>query len=189
MGLVLYAVSIALLVHARTGNMPWDVLSQGVSRQVGWSFGTVTIALSVVVLACWIPLRQRPGFGTVANVLVIGLLVDPFLALLDRLPEPLPWPALLALTVAGIVLNGLATALYIGARMGPGPRDGLMTGLVARTGWPVRLVRTGIEAVVVGLGWMLGGTVGLATLAYALAIGPIVHVLLPRLTVTEHQPR
>jgi len=187
-GLVLYAVSISLLVHAQTGSRPWDVLSQGMSRQLGWSFGTATIVLSVVVLLCWIPLRERPGFGTVASVLVIGPIVDPLLALLGRLPESLPWPAVLALTVAGIVLNGLATALYIGARMGPGPRDGLMTGLVARTGRPVRLVRTGIEAVVVGLGWLLGGTVGSATLAYALAIGPIVHVLLPCFTVSEHPP-
>lgn len=179
-GLVLYAVSISLIVHSQTGNMPWDVLSQGVSRQIGWSFGTVTIALSVVVLVCWIPLRQRPGFGTVANVLVIGLLVDPFLALLERLPA-LGWPAAVAMTAAGIVLNGLATALYIGARMGPGPRDGLMTGLVARTGRSVRVVRIAIELVVVALGWALGGNVGWATLAYALAIGPIVHVLLPRL--------
>ena len=181
-GLVLYAVSIALIVHARIGNMPWDVLSQGVSGRLGWSFGTATIVLSVLVLACWIPLRQRPGLGTLANVLVIGLLVDPFLALLARLPD-LGRPALVAMTAAGILLNGLATALYIGARMGPGPRDGLMTGLVARTGRPVRVVRIAIEVLVVGLGWLLGGTVGWATVAYALAIGPIVHVLLPRCTL------
>ena len=182
-GLVLYAASITLLVRSGLGNMPWDVLSQGAARQTGWSFGTLTILISVLVLLCWIPLRQRPGFGTVANVVVIGVLVDPFLAVLDRLPSPLPLWAAVALVVAGIGLNGLATALYIGARMGPGPRDGLMTGIVRRTGRPVGVVRTSIEVAVVGVGWLLGGTLGLATLAYAVGIGPIVHVLLPRLTV------
>jgi len=185
---VLYSVSIALLVHAGIGNMPWDVLSQGLSRQLGWSFGTVTIVLSVVVLACWFPLRQRPGVGTVANVLLIGALIDPLLALMDRLPDPLPWQVLVAMAVAGIAVNGVATALYLGARLGPGPRDGLMTGLVERTGRPVALVRTGIEGAVVGLGWLLGGTAGWVTLAYAISIGPIVHVLLPRLTVAERPP-
>lgn len=182
-GLVLYAVSIALLVHAHLGAMPWDVLSLGVSRTVGWSLGVAVVVLSVVVLAAWWPLRQRPGIGTVANVLVIGVLVDPLLALLQQLPDPLPVAARVLLVVLGIGLNGLATALYVGARMGPGPRDGLMTGLVARTGRSVRLVRVTIEVVVVAAGWALGGTVGPATLAYALAIGPLVHVLLPRLTV------
>lgn len=182
-GLVLYAASMALLVHAGLGNMPWDVLTQGISERTGLSFGTITLATSVVVLACWIPLRQRPGIGTVANVLVIGLLVDPFLAGLDRLPDPLPVGARIALAVTGILLNALATGLYVGARLGPGPRDGLMTGLVARTGRSVRLVRTSIEVVVVAAGWVLGGTVGLATVAYAVAVGPLVHVFLQRLTV------
>jgi uncharacterized membrane protein YczE len=182
-GLVLYAVSIGLLVHSGLGNMPWDVLSQGVSRQIGWSLGTVTVVLSVVILVCWWPLRQKPGIGTVANVLVIGVLIDPVLALLDRLPDPLPLPGRIGLVVAGILLNGVASSLYIGARLGPGPRDGLMTGLVARTGWPVGPVRIGIEVTVVAVGWLLGGTVGLATVAYALGIGPLIHVLLPRLTV------
>ncbi|MGN8245337.1 YczE/YyaS/YitT family protein [Cellulomonas soli] len=172
-----------MLVHAGLGSMPWDVLSQGVSRRTGHSFGTVTLVLSALVLACWIPLRQRPGIGTVANVLVIGLLVDPALALLDRLPESLPLVARIALVLGGIVLNAVATGLYIGARLGPGPRDGLMTGLVARTGRSVRLVRTSIEVVVVAVGWALGGTVGLGTLAFALAIGPLVHLLLPVLSV------
>jgi uncharacterized membrane protein YczE len=182
-GLVLYAVSISLLVRSRLGNMPWDVLSEGASHRTGWSFGTLTLLVSALVLLCWIPLRQRPGVGTVANVLVIGLLVDPILAGLDRLPSPLPLGGAVALVVGGIALNGLATALYVGAGMGPGPRDGLMTGLVRRTGRPVGLVRTSIEVAVVGVGWVLGGTLGLATLAYALLIGPIVHALLPRLTV------
>jgi uncharacterized membrane protein YczE len=187
-GLVVYAASMALLVHAGLGNMPWDVLTQGVAERTGLSFGTITLATSVVVLACWIPLRQRPGVGTVANVLVIGLLVDPFLAGLDRLPDPLPVAVRVALAVAGILLNALATGLYVGARLGPGPRDGLMTGLVARTGRSVRLVRTTIEVVVVAAGWGLGGTVGLATVAYAVAVGPLVHVFLSRLTVPLPEP-
>lgn len=182
-GLVLYAASITLLVRAGLGSTPWDVLSQGVSRRTDLSFGTVTVLVSVVVLLVWVPLRQRPGIGTVANVAVIGALVDPFLALLAQLPEPLPLAARVGLVVAGIVLNGLATALYVGVRLGPGPRDGLMTGLVARTGWSTRLVRSTIEVVVVTVGWLLGGTVGVGTLAYALAIGPVVHHLLPRFTV------
>lgn len=187
-GLVLYAASMALLVHAGLGNMPWDVLTQGISRHTGLSFGTITLLTSVVVLACWIPLRQRPGIGTIANVLVIGLLVDPFLAGLDRLPDPLPLAVRIAMVVVGIVLNALATGLYVGARLGPGPRDGLMTGLVARTGRSVRLVRTSIEVVVVAAGWALGGTVGLATVAYAVGVGPLVHVFLSRLTVPLPPP-
>lgn len=188
LGLVLYAASIAALVRAGLGNMPWDVLGEGVSVRLGISLGTATLALSVVVLLCWIPLRQRPGIGTVANVLVIGVLVDPFLALLGRLPDPLPLGGAVALSAGGILVNGVATACYIGARLGPGPRDGLMTGLVARTGRSVRLVRTAIEAAVVVTGWLLGGTVGLATAAYALAVGPLVHALLPRFTVPVHGP-
>lgn len=182
-GLVLYAASIAMLVRAGLGNMPWDVLSEGVADRTGVSFGTVTVLISVVVLLCWIPLRQRVGPGTVANVVVIGVLVDPFLAILGRLPDPLPLAGAIGLTVAGIVLNGVATACYIGTRLGPGPRDGLMTGLVARTGWPVGVVRTSIEVVVVTAGWVLGGTVGLGTLGYALAIGPLAQLLLPRFTL------
>ncbi|WP_369751699.1 YitT family protein [Cellulomonas sp. URHD0024] len=182
-GLVLYAASIAMVVHAGLGSMPWDVLTQGIVAHTGLSFGMVTLLTGVVVLTCWIPLRQRPGIGTVANVAVISILVDPFLGVLDRLPDPLPLGARGALAVAGIVLNGLATGLYVGARLGPGPRDGLMTGLVARTGWSIRLVRTGIEVVVISAGWILGGTFGPATVLYAVAIGPLVHVFLPRFTV------
>ncbi|WP_243883920.1 membrane protein YczE [Cellulomonas fengjieae] len=180
-GLVLYAASIAMLVDAGLGSMPWDVLTQGVVRRTDLSFGVVTLLVSLVVLACWIPLRQRPGIGTVANVVVISALVDPFLALLAALPDAMG--VRITLVVAGIVLNGLATGLYVGARLGPGPRDGLMTGLVHRTGRSVRLVRTTIEVTVVSVGWLLGGTVGLATLAYALAIGPLVHLFLTWLTV------
>jgi uncharacterized membrane protein YczE len=182
-GLVLYSLSISMLVHPALGSMPWDVLSQGVSRRLGWSLGTAVLVTSVLVLLAWWPLRQRPGIGTVANVLVIGLLVDPALRLMDLLPDPLPMAARIALVAGGVLLNGVASGLYIGARLGPGPRDGLMTGIVARTGWRVGRVRAAIEVTVVAAGWALGGTVGLGTLAYAVAIGPLIALLLPRLTV------
>ncbi|WP_019136931.1 YczE/YyaS/YitT family protein [Cellulomonas massiliensis] len=187
-GLVLYAVSIALLVHPGLGTMPWDVLSQGVARRTGLSLGTVIVLTSVLVLLCWIPLRQRPGLGTVANVVVIGALVDPALALMDAwLPDP-GMPVRIALAAAGIVTNALATGLYVGAGLGPGPRDGLMTGLVRRTGRPVALVRTSIEVVVVLTGVALGGTFGPATIAYALLVGPLVGVVLPRTTIAAPAP-
>jgi uncharacterized membrane protein YczE len=179
-GLVLYGVSMALLVRAELGVMPWDVLHQGIARHVGWSLGTVSIAVGALVLLLWVPLRERPGLGTVSNVVVIGLAVDASLAVLGPVEA---MPVRVALVVAGVVLNAVATAAYIGVRMGPGPRDGLMTGLVRRSGRPVRLVRTGIEVVVVASGWLLGGTLGVATVLYALAIGPLVQPLLPRLTV------
>lgn len=182
-GLVLYAVSMALILRSGLGAMPWDVLHQGIARRTPLSFGTVTAITGVVVLLCWIPLRQLPGVGTVANVVVISAAVDPALELLERVPGPLPVPVQVTLLVAGVGLNALATALYIGADLGPGPRDGLMTGLVRRTGWSVRLVRTAIEVTVVASGWLLGGTAGVGTVLYALAVGPLVHVLLPRLTV------
>ncbi len=181
-GLVAYAISMALMLRAGLGAMPWDVLHQGLAARTGASFGAVTAVTGAVVLACWLPLRQRPGFGTLANVVVISAAVNPALAALARLEDPLSVPVRAAMLAAGIVLNALATALYVGAGMGPGPRDGLMTGLVARTGWPLRAVRTGIEVCVVGAGWLLGGTAGVGTLAYALAIGPLVHLWLPRLT-------
>lgn len=179
-GLVLYGVSMALLVRGQLGAMPWDVLHQGIARHVGWSLGTVSIAVGVAVLLLWIPIRERPGLGTVSNVFVIGLSVDASLAVL---PVVEAVPARAALVVAGVVLNAVATAAYIGVRLGAGPRDGLMTGLVRRTGGSVRLVRTSIEVVVVTCGWLLGGTFGIATVVYALAIGPLVQPLLPRLTV------
>nr|WP_167405708.1 hypothetical protein [Sphaerisporangium cinnabarinum] len=176
LGLLGYALSMALLIHAGQGGMPWDVLHQGVVRRTGLPFGVVVGSLSVLALLAWIPLRQRPGIGTVANVVVITLTIDPAIALVTRLvPDP-GVAASVALAVGGIVLNGLATAAYLGVRLGPGPRDGLMTGLVARTGWSVRLVRTLLEVVVVTLGWALGGTLGWATVAYALAVGPIVQL-------------
>ncbi|MBU4214966.1 MAG: hypothetical protein KJ548_12845 [Actinobacteria bacterium] len=186
-GLVLYAASMAMLVHAGLGAMPWDVLTLGIQVHTGASFGVITAVTSLVVLGCWWPLRQRPGIGTVANVVVISVLVDPALALLDLLP-PLAVGWRLVLLGAGVAANAAATGLYIGARLGPGPRDGLMTGLVARTRWSVRVVKTSIEVTVVVVGWLLGGTVGIGTLVYALGVGPLIHLLLPRLTVARPGP-
>jgi len=181
-GLALYGASMALLVRSTLGVTPWDVLHQGLARHLGWSLGTAAIVVGAVVLLAWIPLRQRPGLGTVSNVVVIGLAVDATLAVL---PAPSALAARVGLVVAGVLLNAVATAAYIGVHLGPGPRDGLMTALVRRTGRSVRLVRTSIEATVVLTGWLLGGTLGVATVAYALAIGPLVHVLLPRLALSR----
>lgn len=180
LGLAAYGCSMALLVRSKLGVMPWDVLHQGIARRLHADLGLVTIAVGAVVLAAWIPLRQRPGLGTVSNVLVIGLALD---AVLRVLPDSPNWLVSGLFAAAGIALNGLATAAYVGARLGPGPRDGLMTGLVRRTGGSVRLVRTSIEVVVVALGWLLGGTLGVATIGYALAVGPLVQLLLPHLSV------
>jgi uncharacterized membrane protein YczE len=181
-GLLLYGASMALMIRAGLGLDPWDVLHQGLAERLPLSFGLVTIVVGALVLLAWIPLRQRPGVGTVSNVIVIGLAVDAALAVL---PAP-DAPALrVTFILAGVGLNGVATAAYIGARLGPGPRDGLMTGLVRRTGRSVRLVRTSIEVTVLAAGWLLGGTVGVGTVVYALGIGPLVHVLLPVLTVPE----
>jgi uncharacterized membrane protein YczE len=179
-GLALYGLSMALLVRSELGVMPWDVLHQGLAERLGWSLGSVSIAVGALVLLLWIPLRERPGIGTVSNVLVIGLSVDAALALL---PETDAFAARGALAAAGIVLNAIATACYIGVRLGAGPRDGLMTGFVRRTGSSVRLVRTSIEVIVVATGWLLGGTLGVTTVLYALAVGPLVQVFLPRFTV------
>lgn len=184
-GLVLYGLSMALLVRSGLGVMPWDVLHQGIARSSSWSLGMVTIAVGALVLLLWIPLRERPGLGTVSNVVVVGLAVDAALAVLP--PVDAPWLRV-ALLVAGVTLNAVATAAYIGVRLGPGPRDGLMTGLVRRTGASVRLVRTSIEVVVVAAGWMLGGVLGVGTVVYALAIGPLTQRFLPALTVPSRSP-
>ena len=184
LGLAGFGLSLALMVRARLGLGPWDVLHQGIARHLGVQLGWVTIGVSGLVLLAWIPLRQRPGLGTVSNAITVGLVVN---GALDVLPTPgsLAWRAVWL--AAGIGLNGLATACYIGAGLGPGPRDGLMTGIAAR-GHSLRVVRTLIELSVLAIGFALGGTVGVGTVAYALSIGPLTHVLLPRLTVTE-QPR
>ena len=185
-GLVLYGVSLALMVRAELGLDPWDVLHQGLADRLPLTFGQVVIVVGALVLLAWIPLRQRPGLGTISNVIVIGLAVDAALAVLPA-PDPMAWR--ITFLVSGVVLNGVATAAYIGARLGPGPRDGLMTGLVARTGRSVRLIRTSIEVGVLATGWLLGGTVGVGTVLYAIAIGPLVHLLLPRLTVPDRPER
>jgi len=179
LGLIAYGVSMVMMLRSGLGLMPWDVLHQGLSLQGGWPMGRVTIAVSCVVLLVWIPLRQKPGFGTLCNAVVIGLVFDLVNGLIgDRLLD-----ASLALRAAllagGIVLNGAATAAYLGAHLGPGPRDGLMTGLVRRTGRSVRLVRTLIEGSVLVTGFLLGGTVGLGTVAYVLLIGPLIQAMLP----------
>lgn len=180
LGLAGFGVSLALMVRAQLGLGPWDVLHQGIARLWGVQLGWVTIGVSGLVLLAWIPLRQRPGLGTVSNAVIVGLVVN---GALDVLPTPgsLAWRAVWL--AAGIGLNGLATACYIGAGLGPGPRDGLMTGIAAR-GHSLRAVRTLIELSVLAMGFALGGTVGVGTVAYALSIGPLTHVLLPRLTVT-----
>jgi uncharacterized membrane protein YczE len=184
-GLVAYAVSMALVINSGLGNMPWDVFNQGMARRVGLSIGFWVIAGGLVVLLLWIPLRQRPGLGTVSNIVVIGLLID---LALQAIPRQHEIAARSGYLVAGILLNGIATALYVGARMGPGPRDGLMTGFVRRTGRSIRLVRTSIEVTVVIAGIALGGTFGVGTLLYAVAIGPLVQIFLPRVTVPEAAP-
>lgn len=187
-GLFLYGFSMALMVKAGLGLDPWDVFHQGLAGRTGMTIGTVTALVGVVVLLAWIPLRNQPGVGTVANVIVIAVTVDASLAVL---PTPTALPAQVIWMLAAVVLNGLATALYIGAGLGPGPRDGLMTGLVARTGRSVRLVRTGIEATVLLVGWLLGGTVGVGTVVYALGIGPLVQLFmrLGDLGVAAHAKR
>jgi uncharacterized membrane protein YczE len=177
-GLPLFGFSAALLVESTLGLDPWDVFHQGVARQTGLAIGTVTVAVSAAVLLLWIPLRQAPGLGTVSNAVLVGLSMNLSIDLLPRPEALVPRAGYLAL---GIFLNGVATGLYIGAGLGPGPRDGLMTGL-ARAGRSIRLVRTAIEVVVLALGWLLGGTVGVGTVAYALSIGPLAHVFIPMFT-------
>jgi uncharacterized membrane protein YczE len=180
LGLVLYGVSMALMVESNLGLTSWDVFHQGVSKATGISFGWVVIVTGIPILLLWIPLRQKPGFGTIANLFVIGLVVDWSLAIFS------PGDSLATRTtylVTGIVLNGVATGLYIGSSFGPGPRDGLMTGVVGR--FPrlsIRLVRTSIELLVLATGFVLGGTVGIGTIAYALAIGPLAQLFIPMFT-------
>ena len=182
LGLALYGFSMGLMVRAELGLNPWDVFHQGLSERSGLSLGTIVIIVGAAVLLLWIPLRQRPGIGTISNVFLIGIGADLSLWLIPPAPSlAIGWTMLLL----GILLNGIAGGAYIGAGLGPGPRDGLMTGLAARTGGPIRIVRTGIELTVVAVGWVLGGTVGIGTLLYAFAIGPIVHRMLPAFTIAD----
>jgi uncharacterized membrane protein YczE len=179
-GLFAYGIAISLMVQAGIGVAPWDVLTQGISHQTGLEFGLLTNIIGVAVLLCWIPIRQRPGIGTVANVLLIGPSAQLGLWLF---PKQHILGFQLLFFVAGLILLALATGLYIGARMGPGPRDGLMTGIHARTGWRLWMVRTGIEVTVLLVGWALGGNFGPGTIAFALLIGPMVSVTIPWLRV------
>ncbi|MFG3021290.1 YitT family protein [Streptomyces sp. NPDC048254] len=174
-GLTLYGVSSGLLVEAGLGLEPWGVLHQGLAEHIGLSIGTVSIFVGAAVLLLWIPLRQRPGLGTVSNVFVIGLAMNATLAVV---PGAHAFAVRIPLMAAGIVLNGAATGLYIAASFGPGPRDGLMTGLHRRTGRSIRLIRTAIEVAVVATGFVLGGTIGVGTLLYAVSIGPLAQLFL-----------
>lgn len=182
LGLALFGVAVSMMIRAEIGLDPWTVFAQGLEKQTGISIGVVVVLIGAGVLLLWIPLRQRPGIGTVLNVLLIGPVMDLTLPLIAT-PEPL-WARIL-LFAGGLLLLSIATGLYIGARFGPGPRDGLMTGAHARFGWAVWKVRTGVEVTVLAIGWLLGGTVGFGTVAFALLIGPMVGQTLPRLRVPE----
>lgn len=188
-GLWLYGTSMAMMIQAGLGLDPWDVFHSGLAGRLPLSFGAIVTIIGALVLLLWIPLRQMPGLGTIANVLVIGAATDVGLWLL---PAPDSLLARVPLLLAGVVLNGLAGALYIGAQLGPGPRDGLMTGLARRSRFSLRVVRTAIELTVLAIGFALGGVVGLGTVLYALAIGPLVQTMLPwvavRLTPSRADP-
>ena len=179
LGLALYGASASLIILSALGNDPWDVLHQGLSRQTGIGTGIWVCIAGALVMLLWIPLRQRPGLGTLSNVVVVGLVLE--LCLRPSSPRTSP-AARWTLLLSGVLLNGMATGLYIGARFGPGPRDGLMTGLAAR-GMSLRAVRTGIELTVLAAGIALGGTAGIGTVLYALAIGPLAHVFVPAFTI------
>lgn len=182
LGLALFGIGAGLLVRGNLGLDPWDVLHQGLSRALHIDFGAVVIGVGIVVLLLWIPLRQRVGIGTLANVVVVGLAADATLALVPQ-PTSYWWRA--PLMLAGIAVTGAASGLYIGAGLGPGPRDGLMTGLNRRGVGSIRLVRTGIELSVLAAGWLLGGSVGIGTVLFAVAIGPLVQVFLRLLAVDQ----
>jgi uncharacterized membrane protein YczE len=184
-GLALYGFSDGLLILADLGLDPWDVLHQGLSRSMGLEVGTWAILIGALVLLAWIPLRQRPGLGTLGNVVVVGLGINATLAVL---PAPHGLPLRAVVLVVAVVLNGIATGAYIGAGLGPGPRDGLSTGIAAR-GVSLRLVRTVVEVSVLALGWLLGGSVGIGTVLYALTIGPLTHWTIPALRIREAQGR
>jgi len=176
LGVIFYGIAISLIVRAAIGVAPWDVLTQGIGKQTGLSFGVITVITSVIVLLLWIPIRQKPGIGTVLNTLLVGPSAEVGLALIPEQSEL--WVRIL-LFIAGLVLLAIATGLYIGARFGPGPRDGLMTGIHHRWGVKIWIVRTSIEVVVLSIGWILGGNVGLGTVAFALLIGPMVNITMP----------
>lgn len=180
LGLVLYGITLAFMLEGTLGNASWDVLHQGIAKHLPMSIGTAVIVVSLLVLILWIPLREKPGLGTILNSFLVGIFAD---IGLHYLPTPDPMWERIGFAAIGILGNALATALYIGSQLGPGPRDGLMTGLHRRTGLSVRLVRTSMEVSVVALGWLLGGVLGIGTVVYALTIGPLVQWLLPRCIV------
>lgn len=185
LGLFLYGLAIAMMIRAAIGISPWDVLAQGVSLRTGIPFGLVTNIVGVIVLLLWIPLRQRLGIGTVLNALLIGPSAEVGLWLIPL--QDNIWVRI-ALFVGGLLLLAVATGLYIGARFGPGPRDGLMTGINTRFGVRIWIVRTSIEVVVLVIGWILGGNVGIGTLAFAVLVGPLVHITMPILRVPDLPP-
>lgn len=179
-GLYLYGLGIALIVRGELGVAPWDVLTQGIAKQTGLGFGLITIITSGIVLLLWIPIRQKPGFGTLMNALLVGPFAD---LSLWMIPTGLDLWLRIVMLFGGILVLAVATGLYIGAHFGPGPRDGLMTGLHRRTGWRIWIVRTGIEVTVLITGWLLGGNVGIGTLAFALLIGPLCGYTIPLFAV------
>lgn len=182
-GLVLYGVSTAMFVRANLGADPWNVFHLGVARIFSLNIGMVMIVVGAMVLLLWIPLRQKPGLGTISNVIVLGLAADAALALMP----PVESLAARSLLLSAILVNAIATGMYIGAGFGSGPRDGLMTGINARTGWSVRSVRTAIELTVLLAGWLMGGTFGVGTVLYALAIGPLIQLCLPWFRIKPRQ--
>jgi uncharacterized membrane protein YczE len=184
LGLLLYGVSDGMLLLAGLGVDPWDVLHQGLSRHFGLGVGTWAVIVGLVVLLLWIPLGQKPGWGTVSNVVMVGFVIDLMLVVFAPVHG---LPVQIVVMLLAVVFNGIATGAYIGAGLGPGPRDGLMTGLGAR-GYSIRVVRTGIELTVLATGWLLGGTVGVGTVVYALGIGPIAHVAIPWLMIATPRP-
>lgn len=185
LGLWLYGVAIALMIEGALGASPWDVFHLGVSLHVPMSLGMVMVVTAVAVLLAWIPLRQMPGVGTIANTLLLGPFADLNLMLFDT-PQTLPLR--IAYMLGGVVACAFATALYVGAQLGPGPRDGLMTGLARRTGWSIRRVRTAIEITVLAIGVILGGTVGVGTVLFALGVGPLTQFFLRYLVVRLDAP-
>jgi len=175
-GLSLYGLSTAMFIRSDLGADPWNVFHLGVAKLLAMDIGTVIILTGVLVLLLWIPLRQRPGLGTISNVIAIGLAADVALRFIPAIDSLMVRSLLL---VSAVIVNALATGMYIGAGFGAGPRDGLMTGINARTGWSVRTVRTAIEVTVLLLGWAMGGTFGVGTVLYALTIGPLIQLCLP----------
>jgi uncharacterized membrane protein YczE len=175
LGLVTFGTGVAMMVQAGLGLGPWEALNQGIAEQTGLAIGTVSILLGIPILAMWWPLGERPGIGTVINVVLIGLSTNVALAVISVAVEP--WVQLLLMGL-GVVTVGLGSGLYLGADLGPGPRDGLMTGVHHRFGWSIRRARTAIELTVLVIGWALGGTIGIGTVVFALGIGPLVQVFL-----------